>query len=202
MLGYVTKDLMILKKDAIFYILFIVIFSFFKTLPGNFLASIYCIAMVFNVFTYEEKDGTSGFLCSLPNGRKNLVISKYILFLMVLISMSIISYAIPTIISMVRGENLKTVNTADYIFICIPIFVASIIMPLVYQFGATRARIYLFLVFFLTSFSAGYLLKAFPELKKFLMFLENRMYIILIFALVLYVISYFISLRINDRKDY
>lgn len=202
MLGYIKKDFLILKKDSVFYIILILLFSIFKTLPGNFLSSLYCVAMTFNVFAYEEKNSTAGYLCALPNGRKNIVVSKYLLFILISIFLTIISTTVPLIVNVVNGEEVLYNNIFNFIFISVPMIVMSIVLPLIYLFGANRARIFLFVIFFGSSFLIGYVSKIFPEIKEYFLFLQDKMYLIFVLSIIIYVISFFISLWINDRKDY
>lgn len=170
MLGYIKKDFLILKKDSVFYIILILLFSMFKTLPSNFLSSLYCVIMTFNVFTYEEKNSTAGYLCALPNGRKNMVVSKYLLFILISIFLTIISTTVPLIVNVVNGEEVLYNNIFNFIFISVPMIVMSIVLPLIYLFGANRARIFLFVIFFGSSFLIGYVSKIFPEIKAHFLF--------------------------------
>lgn len=202
MLGYIKKDFLILKKDSVFYIILILLFSIFKTLPGNFLSSLYCVAMTFNVFAYEEKNSTAGYLCALPNGRKNMVISKYVLFILISMFLITISTTVPIIVNIVNGQELLYNNSFNFIFVSAPMIIMSIVLPLIYLFGANRARIFLFIIFFGASFTMAYVSTIFPEIKEHFLFLQDKMYLIFVLSIIIYVISFFISLWINDRKDY
>lgn len=200
MLSYIKKDFLILKKDSILFIPMIIIFSVIPSLPASFLSSLYSVTMTFTIFTYEEKDNTNGYLCALPNGRKNMVISKYLLFPLISIILTLITTVIPIIISLIKGSEI--IYDYNFIYVSFPIVVMSIVFPLIYLIGANRARIFLFIIFFGTSFIIGYISKLFPEINKIFLFLQNRMYLVFVFSFIMYVISFFISMWVNNRKDY
>lgn len=198
MLGHIKKDFLILKKDSVLFIPAIIIFSVFQTFTANFLSSFYSVGMIFNVFMYEEKGNTNGYLCVLPNGRKNMVVSKYILFILISIFLVIITNIAPIVVSMINGDEILY----NFLYVSIPTIVMSIILPLIYLIGVNRTGIFLFIIFFGLFFTLGYLPTISPKIYEYMIFLEGKMYLIFIFSLVMYFISFFISIQINNNKDY
>lgn len=203
MLGYIKKDFLMLKRDSIFFIPVILIFSIFLRNGVNFLSSIYIITIMFNLFTYEEKDNTNEYLCALPNGRKNMVISKYLWLILVCIIFTSAMTIIPIIVNMINGKEIfYGFNSNNFVYSFVPIIIMSVILPLIYLFGVNRAKIIMFLIFFGMPFTLALASMFFPEIESYFLFFEDKAYLAILFLFVMYILSFFISLWVNSRKDY
>lgn len=203
MLGYIKKDFLMLKRDSIFFIPVILIFSIFLRNGVNFLSSIYIITIMFNLFTYEEKDNAIEYLCALPNGRKNMVISKYLCLILVCIIFTTTMTIVQIIVNMINSKEIfYGFDSNNFVYSFVPIIIMSIILPFIYLFGANRAKIFMFLIFFGIPLILAFVSMLFPGIEKYFLFFEDKAYLAILFLFVMYIISFFISLWVNSRKDY
>lgn len=201
MLGTFKKDLLVLKKDILIFIPIVILLSTFKTFTGYFIISVYSIGILFNLLTYEARGKSNEYFCIFPNGRKNMVISKYILFIILTISLTILNTSTQIIVDYVKGEEI-ILGFNNFIYICLPTISISLVLPIVFIFDVEKAGILLFFIAFGIPFSMVYVPKVFPNLYEYFLMFKNMEILIFIFTVILYILSFFISLWVNSRKDY
>lgn len=209
MLGLIKKDLLMIKSNLKIIAIILVVFAIMY-LQGednlSFVPAMLSIIIFLSTFSYDEFNKFNAYAISFPNGRKNIVKSKFISSL-ILIFVSII---ITMIASIGLGYFKDTLDLKYIIGISIGcafacILIQSITFPLIFKFGVEKARIGLFIGAF--GFSSIVLLIA--KVNKFklpstiLSFLESNLLLILIvIALLLLLGSYFISQKIYSKKEF
>ena len=79
MLGFIIKDLAILKSNMKYFLSFMIIYAILANQMGIFsVLSFFSIFLMFSTFTYESYNNWDAFAATLPNGRKNSVKAKYL----------------------------------------------------------------------------------------------------------------------------
>lgn len=210
MLGLIKKDLLMIKNN-IKILLILFIFYIVMYIQGEVdliaILPIMSVIIFISTFSYDEYNKWNSYACTLPNGRENVVKSKYLATLLVVlitifvvaISFFVISY------STSRMIDYKDFFSNIFGVLFATIFLESIFYPAIYKFGVEKARIGVFVVVFGVSIVGGILNKFinFSSLINAISSLESYLLVILPILMVLMItISYKISEKINLKKEY
>lgn len=211
MLGLVKKDLLMVKSNLKIIAIILIVFAI-MALDGegdlSFVPAMTSVMIFLSTFSYDEYNKFDAFAITFPNGRKNIVKSKYIASLF-LIFLSIVL----TIIATIGIGYMKKSIDLDYIlstsigciFVCI--LIQSILFPIIFKFGIEKGRIALFV----GAFGISAIIALIAKLKIFKMsispvllsFLEsNLLLILLITSIFMLIFSYICSKRIYLRKEF
>jgi len=210
MLGLIKKDLLMIKsnlKILVILTIIYVIMAFEGEIDFTFILPFMSVMLMISTFSYDSYNKWDVYACSLPNGRKNNVTSKYLAtFILVIITTIIV-----TLISiLITYATKKAVNLEDTFLSIFGVFFATILIqsfmyPAIYKFGVEKARIGLFVLVFGIAIIGSILTKFidFSVLVNFLEKLNNNLLIILpIITITIILISYKISITISKKKEY
>lgn len=209
MLGLIKKDLLLIKqnlKTLLIVIALLIFLIFNESFDIVFALTFICIIMFITTFSYDDYNNFHAYVTSLPNGRKNVVKSKYLTTIIIVLLMSIIGIGI-TIITSLMNNNLdfnKIFSSVGRCLLSISIFI-SLMYPVLFKYGAEKGRIVLMTGIF-TITAIGILLSKTIDLQfliYFSNFIDNFYFITaLITSLFLLLISYLISKHIYLKKEY
>ena len=209
MLGLIKKDLLMVKSNLKIIVIILIVFGI-MALQGqsdlSFVPALTSVMVFMSTFSYDEYNKFDAFAISLPNGRNNVVKSKYISSLVLIIA----SVAITMIASIGIGYIKHSLDW-EYIlstsfgclFACV--IVESVIFPLIFKFGVEKGRIGLFIGAFAFSSIIAIVAKTkpFKVSSSFISFLESNLPVILIVTSILLIaISYFISNKVYSKKEF
>lgn len=214
MKGLILKDLLNLKKAIKTMLIVGIAYSiFFSTVQPTFLTGI--LTLLFSMqslssFSYDEYAKWDSYALTFPISRKDLVFSKYILFM----TFPIIGSVLSIILSMIIGLFKQTLMVEE-IFASAMGFLFSmeilflIILPLIFKFGIERGRIMITVVSF-SIFGIGFLvIKLIQALNLPFLSLEQIYaltpiipWIALVMVALIAYLSYQVSLRIVEKKEY
>ena len=210
MLNLILKDLLLLKKYIFFGLAYILIMIIaFQNLPGTAMLSAGTVAMTYilvvNSCAYDDKNKADLLLNSLPLSRCDVVLARY-LSVFLFASLAIIFYAIiagvnkfvglPLKVSPITGEGIVGALLAAS-------FMHSIYLPSYFKFGFIKARLVSFVLFFVVFFGAGTFINRINSIEGSLQVLPRQGNIIfLLVAMALIIVSYFISLRSYNSRDF
>lgn len=209
MLGFIKKDFLVMKSSlkamAVMlaaYIIFTIIGIFDFTLMVPLLGMIVLIS----TFSYDEQSGFNAYASTLPSGRKNIVRSKYLSSVLIILMCGIIAIIIAMMTSY-KNNNIDFINIISSLFGSVfgILLVISIMYPLIFKFGIEKGRIWIFLLTFggaaLMGALWGYL--DFSLLKQFFRLTAEYFYIIIpLVSLFILFISYKVSEKIVLKKEY
>jgi len=209
-LNLILKDLLLLKKYIFFGLAYILIMIIaFQNLPGTAMLSAGTVAMTYilvvNSCAYDDKNKADLLLNSLPLSRCDVVLARY-LSVFLFASLAIIFYAIiagvnkfvglPLKVSPITGEGIVGALLAAS-------FMHSIYLPSYFKFGFIKARLVSFVLFFVVFFGAGTFINRINSIEGSLQVLPRQGNIIfLLVAMALIIVSYFISLRSYNSRDF
>ena len=205
----VKKDLVYLATSLKSTLIMVITFAF--CLPminvgfGCIIPALVCYIGFYNTLAYEERNKMDILNLSLPVDRKAICLAKYIEVLIFIVGGCILSS-----LGMLLMQRTSIILLEGGIYGMIPVMLAvalvysAIIIPCVFYFGTLKAR-YVLLLFYVVIFTLGNSL----ESTGFVNFINyiGRIgdgYVNLIgtlIALVLFILSYSISLRIWRYKE-
>lgn len=209
MKGLVKKDLMMIKSNLKLIGIMLIIFTIMAitgTSDISFLPAFISVVLFMSTFSYDEYNKWDAYAITFPNGRKNIIKSKYVAALI----LSITSTVLTTILSIFIGYYNKNLNYEETLSIMLGIlfaviFLQSIIFPMIFKFGIEKGRIILFVGVFGIGVLASSLFKNFKMNipQNIMMFLEDYwMFIIPIIMISMIFISYKISEKIYLKKEF
>ena len=217
MKGLLEKDLrlMLSRKQSILIFIVASLFVAF-TMDGSFVVSY--LTMLFTVIaistlSYDEYDNGFAFLMTLPFSRKTYVREKYIFTLLAEITAWVISVIFYYVVNMIKGVRIDLLSEAPVLLMYLPLLflMACMMLPIQFRFGAEKSRtayfivigglaVLLFIVFKLIGSGDG----SIDIIETALSFLLSPVGIIMVTAafLILVAVSYLLSVRIMEKKEF
>ena len=215
MKGLLLKDLAIVKTQRT-YALVVILIAMFMLLKGNDVmfvisyANIIFVMLGINTLHYDAFDNGYSFLFTLPISRKTYVLEKYVFSMcsdLVGVSFSLI---LLTVVEFLTEFNVLTsINIASVLGLgCGAMVFLSIVLPIELKFGQEKSRIamivavlvvmaFVYLVFVGGPIDLSGLTMKLNQMKPLVIVGIGAM-----IAACLVVISFFISCKIVENKEY
>lgn len=211
MKGLIKKDFLLLKRNLKYFLIVVIIFTIFsldgKTFNVAFIVPFIMMTVFISTFSWDDFNNFNAYAIALPIGRKNIVKSKYIsAVILIIISILLgITISLSTHVILKNAFDFQTVLSDIAGTILGLVIVLSIWLPSIYKFGVEKGRIMLFVGVFLIAFLVTIASKIFDfsEFINFLNSLENIWFIIVpILTISFLTISYLISKKIYLKKEF
>ncbi|MBZ1206344.1 ABC-2 transporter permease, partial [Clostridioides difficile] len=210
MKGLILKDLLNLKGNIKFILLFIIMFGFMSSLgdgnDNNFIGVIIvlCTTMIVSTFSYDDLNKWDSYVLTMPINRNDIVLSKYLTMLI----FSFIGVLVSLIVSVTIGyfKNTLILNETlliNALILSISVCFGSLILPLIYKFGTERARLLMILCFLVPTLALLVFKSILENISSPIsieIILNTLVYSLPFVAILLFVISYFISSKIYSKK--
>ncbi|HIH2831766.1 TPA: ABC-2 transporter permease [Clostridioides difficile] len=211
MKGLILKDLLNLKGNIKFILLFIIMFGFMSSLGdgnvNNFIGVIIvlCTTMIVSTFSYDDLNKWDSYVLTMPINRNDIVLSKYLTMLI----FSFIGVLVSLIVSVTIGyfKNTLILNETlliNALILSISVCFSSLILPLIYKFGTERARLLMILCFLVPTLALLVFKSILENISSPIsieIILNTLVYSLPFVAILLFVISYFISSKIYSKKE-
>lgn len=209
MKGFILKDFLLIKGNARHILLFLVAFGLIA-LQGNdflyFVPAFISMMMFMTTFSYDEYNKWDAYAVTLPLEKKDVVLSKYVGSILLLIVALLGTFLIAFLVGMVN-QNFDFEKTLFLLLGCggSILFIQAILYPLFIKFGVEKGRIGLFVGIFLGSFLIGFVLQnvslSIPE--SVVVFLNQYLPWLLGIGLgIVLILSYEIAKRIYLKKEF
>ena len=209
MKGLIKKDFLLIKSNVKLIVLMLFVFSI-MAIQGQFDISFvvpFIVVMIFmSTFSYDEYNKWDAYAITIPNGRKNIVKSKYIASLILIVVSIIITFLLNYITSLVNN-NLdlnKFISTLSGTAFA-TILILSIMYPFIFKFGIEKGRIGMLVITFVIVGIVGLFSKyvKIDVTNNLITFFNNYWFIFLpIVLLVMLLISYNVSKKIYMKKEF
>ena len=209
MVGLIKKDLLMIKSNLKLVLIMLVVF-FIMALQGEFDISFvppFIVVMLFmSTFSYDEFNKWDAYAVTLPNGRKNVVKSKYVASLILTIVTIILTIILNSLVCLINN-NLEFDKFISTIMGCVfgVILIQSIMYPFIFKYGMEKGRIGLFVISFAIVGIIG-LLSSVLKINiptNVVTFFDNYWFVIIpLISIVLLLISYKISEKIYLKKEF
>lgn len=209
MIGLLLKDLYTLRqygKTFLFMLFFFAVISAGLDNPATFFEGFFILmSMMITItsFSYDAVAKWDRYALSLPVSRRDVVAEKYLLSILLCFGSMVISFLISLIIlkfSPVAGFGIKDHLIATGGIICAALFFAGILLPLTFQFGVEKSRIFLIAIFAAPTAAVIALSKAGIPMPS-----EASLYafakILSILIILFYLLSYVLSVKIYRSKE-
>jgi ABC-type transport system involved in multi-copper enzyme maturation permease subunit len=107
--------------------------------------------MSINSFSYDSTAKWDRYALSLPISRKDIVVSKYVVSVLLIICGAAISTILNILLSIYKNTFTTDVFIINYSILFVAVVYISILIPLIYKFGVEKSRILIFAVFFIPT---------------------------------------------------
>ena len=210
MKGLLIKEFIMLKKNWLVMFLFAGVFGVIGIISGFpsmlILISLFITIYQSNHITVDEQCKWQQYAIALPYGRRNIISSKYVYTAIISLCSTVyisICYTISAIIGRIDF------SFAEFLMLMLFSVVAgliypTIILPISYKFNSEKGRIFLMFIngcsggLFACFMTDGRIFDSLVELNNVANFLP---FITFALVIVLYMISWKISIRIYEKRD-
>lgn len=210
MLGFIKKDLLVMKNNLKYFLLMILVFAFFSRESNIiYFIPIFISIMIFiTTFSYDDYNKWNTYAITLPLSREKIVLAKYFTSLLLMVGTVLITFLLSFVIGTVNHSfHFDEVFPMLFGGLFALVLLQSFMYPLIYQFGTEKGRIGLFVGVFAVSGLVGYLVNhvkidttAFTGFIQF--FNQYGILLLSIVMVILFVGSYFVSKRIYLKKEF
>ena len=131
MKGLIIKDIFNLKKGITTTLIMILFYGIFSYNTGNMsmligMTVFIMTSMSISSMSYDDMAKWDGYALSMPITRKNIVLSKYILSILLSTIATILSTAFSMVIAYIRGDLVGIDNIQEILLISYVVFLISI----------------------------------------------------------------------------
>lgn len=214
--GLIIKDLRNIKSYKSTILFFLVLSCITSFLQDNTISFIsvfitICFGMMATAsFSYDHLANADRYLLTLPVTRKDMVKARYLYIILMTVLGALIGSALSIIFQFVKTGDMGKI--LDYLSVSLGSVFGIMILqmfqvPILYKFGAEKGRliqmVMIILVMFTVSGVTAFLIKISPfSLQNFENMLKQYgLALIGIVVIILYFVSYKISIRIFEKKE-
>lgn len=212
MKGLLIKDFALIKNQKQFIgVMLIMVLVFLIAQDKSSFVIGYAIVMssslALTTISYDEFNNGTAFLFTFPFFRKDYVLEKYIFGSLMIGIASVLMTILVSVLSVVRGQGndmiVENVLTA-VLTMAITIGILALSLPLQFKFGAEKSRMALMGVIAGVFLVVYWLSLAGKDLKDVFSVLPVGAYVAggIIIEILLLIISYKISVKIIENKEY
>ncbi|MBR3969658.1 MAG: ABC-2 transporter permease [Ruminococcus sp.] len=209
MKGLLLKEFFMLKKNSIGFLLFIAVFLIggFKGNPAVlFMLPLYMAILLYGHMNFDEQCKWQQYSMAMPYGRKMIVSSKYVAMAIAAVVSSIIVtifYGVGIAID-ATGFSSSSIVSSIILSLAIGIIYPTFILPLAYKFNSEKGRTIMLFLNGASGAIAVFLLSAIDGtgiLAKLSNYTNILPYIATASVLVLFALSWLISVKIYEKRD-
>lgn len=209
MLGLIKKDFLIIKGNLKLIIVMMFVFLV-MALQGqfdiSFVSPFIVVVLFMSTFSYDEYNKWNSFAITLPNGRKNVVKSKYIASLILILSAIVVTILLNLLVGIINNNLEFDKFISSLMGSSLAIFLIQAVMyPLIFKFGIEKGRIGLFAL----TFAIIGIIGLFKKIIKIdistniISFVNSYWFVIIpIIIVIVLLISYKVSEKIYLKKEF
>lgn len=207
MLGLIKKDILLVLnnyKSLLIALIMCIFFTFTNNINISFIIPFMVLMIFISTFSYDDYNNFHAYAITLPNGRENVVKSKYVATIILMSLASIISILISIFINLYNNTfNMENIIIEFIGSISVMIIMISLFYPFLFKYGSEKGRIGLifisFIIFGIVSLFSK--IKLNNTLIQFIDFIYNYKYILFVVISSLFIfISYKISKKFYSKR--
>lgn len=209
MLGMIKKDLCMVKNNKYLFIMAFVIciiYSFMFDMDMSFFLPFMGVISVVSTFSYDDYNNWHAYAATLPQGKLNVVKSKYVVTILLTIVLTLTSLLLGFVIGMIKNNYNFDESISSVMGEIVAILsMAAILYPVTFKYGAEKGRIVLIII----GLGLGIVGILFSRVIKFnlpvelVLFMTKYHVLLFITAIVLILtISYVISKKAYLKREF
>ena len=211
MIGLVKKDLLVIKSNLKIILAVLVALLLLISQEGGssaiFILPIIGVMMFISTFSYDEFNNWNSYVVTLPNGRRNAIIAKYIATIIIIVILSLVSIITTTGFNYIMNGtiNMTEITTALLGTILSTSILVALLYPIMIQYGALNGRIIIFIVVIGIGV-IGAILSKYVDVNNLINQINSLesygSILVPIISIILLGISYFISKKLFQKKEF
>ena len=209
MLGMIKKDLCTLKNNKILFIIGIVIcimYTIMFDMDMSFFLPFMGVINMISTFMFDDHNNWHAYAATLPQGKINVVRSKYIVTILLTIVLTLVSILLGYVLGTIKGNyNFDEAISAIMGELVAILLMGAIMFPVILKYGAEKARMVLIIV----GLGLGIIGLLFSKVIKvevpveLIVFITKYHVLLFIVATILILtISYLISKRVYLKREF
>ena len=208
MLGLVYKDLMVMRRTLLLYGAMGIVYGIIA-IYGDQYGMVFALMMIVSAMvpvsaiSYDERSKWDKIVNTMPLSRKEIVLSKYLLAILLTAISSVIIFAFYMLVPEMPLEE-KAVTTA--VMAMMAMLYQAALMPVMFKFGSEKGRTMMLAILFVPAvliFAIGEM--NIIDVNAAISFLERNEamipYLMVGFVLAIYSLSMALSVKIYEKKD-
>lgn len=203
MKGLIIKDILMIKNNIKLLSIAFLVWLILSSTQNNdmtFVLPFLAIMIFISTFSYDDYNNWNAYAITLPNGRKNVVKSKYIASIILTVVIALICGVISYIFYKTKMLNLIQQLSGSLVGV---IIVISLLYPIMFKYGSEKGRIITMLLVIGTVCISGLISKIINIPEKYInIFSNNETAFLAVISIVSLIISYIISKKIYLKKEY
>ena len=203
MKGLIIKDILMIKNNIKLLSIAFLVWLILSSTQNNdmtFALPFLAIMIFISTFSYDDYNNWNAYAITLPNGRKNVVKSKYIASIILTVVIALICGVISYIFYKTKMLNLIQQLSGSLVGV---IIVISLLYPIMFKYGSEKGRIITMLLVIGTVCISGLISKIINIPEKYINIFNNYETVFLvIISIMCLIISYIISKKIYLKKEY
>lgn len=195
------KDFNALKRYARIMLVVAVVCSFiFKEQGSSLIVMIYSASLLLTTMAIDEREHFLRRAISDSGRNKAIVGEKYILLFILVMAAVVISIILEMVMAVIYKRSIEWGSMIIIMLsgFALTSFSGGTTIPLTLKYGAEKARIILLLCYMVPAILMMWLL---PSVNITLSTFTLSI-VIIIFSLLLYLFSFFVSVKILEKKDF
>ena len=206
MIGMIKKDILMVKNNAKSMLVTIMLYVFYTLMfdmDMSFLLPFMALMISISTFWYDDYNGWHAFVSTLPFGRVNVVKSKYVTTLVLIIITTIIGILLHFLINnqVVISEYFSSLMGE----IVAMIFMMSVLFPIIFKYGAEKGRLAMMIIG-ISIVGIVLLVTKFIQIDIPISFIKffNSYYavIFIVISIIMIILSYHISKKIYLNREF
>ena len=195
------KDFNALKRYARIMLVVAVVCSFiFKEQGSSLIVMIYSASLLLTTMAIDEREHFLRRAISDSGRNKAIVGEKYILLFILVMAAVVISFILEMVMAVIYKRSIEWGSMIIIMLsgFALTSFSGGTTIPLTLKYGAEKARLILLLCYMVPAILMMWLL---PSVNITLSTFTLSI-VIIIFSLLLYLLSFFVSVKILEKKDF
>lgn len=216
MRGLLVKDIALMRNQMKSFAVILAAAVIMMVANDNVALPVAYVCMVFAMFginsiSYDEFDNGYSFLFTLPFKRRQYVLSKYVFSLLSVLTGAVIAFVFMVAVLAFRGEMHTLTEQIDFMigYSAGAMVFLSILLPIHLKYGAEKSRIAL-IVIAAVVVAMAFLLEKIPvnfDVFVLLVKIEHMndalvSGIVTLICVCIVVVSYLISCRVMEKKEF
>ena len=207
MKGLILKDFLSLKRQAKTFVVMLILYAALGLMQDNASILIGMITVIISILpvtamAYDEQAKWERYALTLPLSRTQLVVSKYILALLLVIIGIVLGFGMSVAVTLLKGDSLDVVTLVAVTLTCagVGVFINSALLPFLFKLGSEKARMLMMAIMILPTVLIVIVAKMGLELNVTI--LKWMLLLAPVGLILMFVVSLFISIQIYKKKEF
>lgn len=206
MLGLIKKDMLIVKGNIKFMLIFFIVYAIISLQDSQIMTTLLPVISTMSfisTFSYDEYNKWDAYAITLPKGKENVINAKYISGILLNSLALILTITVAILTSINNNGSLKELLEISVITYYAMLILQFIMYPIIFKFGVEKGRIAIFVGVFGMITILSILKKYIKVPKEMVLFFTNYThFIFLIIIIIILIPSYFITRKIYQQKEF